>query len=161
MDYRKGEKDIGGSDGCIDFSTGDNAGLESCLKSAKIPEAYAKHCNTVSLADFTVIAAEAVMGRTSPTYNATDPFAEDTLLETFRDNFLAGRETANTCPWSVDRMPNAEDGEAAMKEVFVDHVFNASKDGWRMASAIIGAHTLGGASLENSGYDGTWSDAKD
>ena len=28
MDYRVGEEHIGGSDGCIDFSTGDNAGLE-------------------------------------------------------------------------------------------------------------------------------------
>jgi hypothetical protein len=27
MDYRVGAKDIGGSDGCVDFSSGDNAGL--------------------------------------------------------------------------------------------------------------------------------------
>jgi len=161
MDFRKGQKDIGGSDGCIDFSTGDNAGLEKCLKSAKIPEAYAKHCHTVSLADFTVIAAEAVMGRTATKYNKDDPFVKDGLLDTFRENFLAGRETANTCPWSNDRMPNAEDGLDAMKEVFVDHVFNASKDGWRMASALIGAHTIGGASLENSGYEGTWAEPAD
>lgn len=91
MDFRKGDADIGGSDGCIDFSTGDNAGLEKCLKSAKIPEAYAKHCSVVSLADFTVIAAEAVMGRTSPTYDSSDPFSEKSLLHTFRENFLAGR----------------------------------------------------------------------
>jgi hypothetical protein len=48
-----------------------------------------------------------------------------------------------------------------MKEVFYDHVFAASKDGWRLTSALIGAHTLGGASLENSGYDGAWSDVAD
>ena len=165
MDYRKGDNDgnVGGSDGCIDFSTGDNAGLENCLKHAKIPEAYAKHCDKVSLADFTVIAAEAVMGRTSPTYVATDPFAETSLLNTFRENFLAGRETANTCPWSVDRMPDAELGVDAMKEVFVDHVFNSrnTRDAWKLTSALIGAHTLGGASIENSGYEGTWSDAAD
>lgn len=161
MDYRKGEANGGGSDGCIDFSTGDNAGLESCLKSAKIPEAYAKHCDKVSLADFTVIAAEAVMGRTSPTYDSKDSFSETSLLHTFRENFLAGRETANTCPWSIDRMPDAEQGVVAMKEIFYDHVFAASKDGWRLTSALIGAHTLGGASLENSGYDGTWSDVAD
>lgn len=70
MDYRPKDQNIGGSDGCIDFSTGDNAGLENCLKSAKIPDAYANHCHKVSLADFSVIAAEAVMGRTSPTYNS-------------------------------------------------------------------------------------------
>lgn len=115
MDYRVGEENIGGSDGCIDFSTGDNAGLEQCLINAKMPAAYAKHCENVSLADFTVIAAEAVMGRTSPNYVATDPFAEDSLLYTFRENFLAGRATTTECPWSVDRMPNAEDGVDAME----------------------------------------------
>jgi len=58
-------------------------------------------------------------------------------------------------------MPNAELGVVAMKSVFYDHVFAASNDGWRLTSALIGAHTLGGASLENSGYDGTWGDAAD
>jgi hypothetical protein len=101
------------------------------------------------------------MGRTSPTYVAADPFAEDSLLYTFRENFLAGRETANTCPWSVDRMPNAELGVTAMKDVFFDHVFNSRQDAWTLTSALIGAHTLGGASLENSGYEGTWSDVAD
>lgn len=115
MDYRVGEKDIGGSDGCVDFSSGDNAGLQNCLISAKMPEAYAKHCTKVSLADFTVIAAEAVMGRTSNSYTTQDKaFGNDTLLHNFRENFLAGRETSNECPWSNDRMPNAEDGIDAM-----------------------------------------------
>jgi len=48
-----------------------------------------------------------------------------------------------------------------MKEVFFDQVFASSKDAWRHTSALIGAHTLGGASLENSGYEGTWSDVAD
>lgn len=162
MDYRVHDKvNTGGSDGCMDFSTGDNAGLENGMRNGKIPEAYEKHCGYISLADFTVIAAEAVMGRTSPTYNKENPFAEGTLLNTFRENFLAGRETTLECPWSVDRMPNPENGEDAMREVFVENVFNAAKDGWRMTTAIIGAHTLGGASLENSGYEGTWSDPED
>jgi len=161
MDYRVGDANLGGSDGCIDFSTGDNAGLESCLVNAKIPEAYVKHCEYVSLADFTVIAAEAVMGRTSPTYDPTNSFNEKSLLYTFREHFLAGRETALTCPWSVDRMPDAEKGVHAMKKVFFDNVFAKSREGWRMTSALIGAHTLGGASLTNSGYDGTWSDPAD
>lgn len=70
MDYRKDDKTgPGGSDGCIDMLDGDNAGLQKCMMDAGIPEAYAQHCHYVSLADFTVIAAEAAMGRTSPTYN--------------------------------------------------------------------------------------------
>jgi len=58
-------------------------------------------------------------------------------------------------------MPDAEEGVTVMKELFVDGVFASSRDGWRMTSALIGAHTLGAASLENSGYDGTWSDVAD
>jgi hypothetical protein len=73
---------------------GDNAGLQNCMIEAGIPEAYNQHCHYVSLADFTVIAAEAVMGRTSPNYNKDDAFADGTLLHTFRENFLAGRQTA-------------------------------------------------------------------
>ena len=30
---------------------------------------------------------------------------------------------------------------------------------WALTAAISGAHTIGGASLENSGYQGWWSDA--
>lgn len=58
-------------------------------------------------------------------------------------------------------MPDAELGVTAMKDVFFNNVFNSVRDGWRYTTALIGAHTLGGATLENSGYDGTWSDADD
>jgi hypothetical protein len=63
------------------------------LTYAGIPNVYAQHCETVSLADFVVIAAEAAMGRTSPDYNSADHFKEDGLLDTFKENFLVGRET--------------------------------------------------------------------
>jgi len=68
------------------------------LTYANIPSIYAQHCEQVSLADFVVIAAEAAMGRTSSDYNSADHFAEDTLLDTFKENFLVGRETTETCP---------------------------------------------------------------
>jgi len=45
-----------------------------------------------------VIAAEAAMGRTSPDYNKDAPFTEDNLLDTFKENFMVGRETSATCP---------------------------------------------------------------
>lgn len=96
MDYRKATG--GGSDGCVDFSDADNKGLQECLLAAEIPDIYSQNCEKVSLADFVVIAAEAAMGRTSPDYNSTDHFAEDTLLDTFKENFLVGRETSATCP---------------------------------------------------------------
>ena len=89
MDYRKAQG--GGSDGCVDFSDADNKGLQECLTDAGIPDVYAQNCDKVSLADFVVIAAEAAMGRTSPDYNSANRFAEDTLLDTFKENFLVGR----------------------------------------------------------------------
>lgn len=108
MDYRTTQG--GGSDGCVDFEDADNKGLQECLTDAGIPDVYAQNCDKVSLADFVVIAAEAAMGRTSPDYNSADHFAEDTLLDTFKNNFLVGRETSATCAESARHMPNAEVG---------------------------------------------------
>jgi len=56
-----------------------------------------------------VIAAEAAMGRTYADYRSADRFAEDTLLDTFKENFLVGRETSSTCE-SSEHMPKAEVG---------------------------------------------------
>lgn len=35
------------------------------------------------------------------------------------------------------------------------------KEAWALTTALAGAHTLGSASIENSGYEGHWSDPKD
>ena len=74
MDFRSGVG--GGSDGCVDFSDGDNAGLDVCLYRGSfgvlIADAYASYCTTVSLADFLVISAEAVIGVTRQNVLATD-----------------------------------------------------------------------------------------
>ena len=63
----------GGSDGCIHFADGDNAGLADCLIASTLPEIYkaSTYCNKVSVADFLVVAAEAVMGRTAADYDAS------------------------------------------------------------------------------------------
>ena len=74
IDFRSGVG--GGSDGCVDFSDGDNAGLDVCLYRGSfgvlIADAYASYCTTVSLADFLVISAEAVIGVTRQNVLATD-----------------------------------------------------------------------------------------
>ena len=74
-----------------------------------------------------MIAAEAAMGRTSPDYKTEDPFAEDSLLDSFRDNFLAGRETSNTCAEQKGRMPDPEDGCNALQDIFVENMFGLYK----------------------------------
>jgi hypothetical protein len=56
---------FGGSDGCFAEDTADNAGLHECLvtgtNGSKLIDVYQEFCNQVSLADFLVISAEAVM----------------------------------------------------------------------------------------------------
>ena len=74
MDYRIGATNTGGADGCMNFSDADNLGLKNCIQSFNMNSIYVNHCTKVSLADYFVIAAEAIMGRTAANYNANDRF---------------------------------------------------------------------------------------
>lgn len=152
----------GGSDGCVNFDDPDNAGLARCIITTKIEQAYQQHCDVVSLADFIVIAAEAVMGRTATGYNKDDAFATGSLLRDFRDQFKHGRETVEKCPWNHDLMPNAEKGCKHVNDFFISHIFKNT--GWadymEFTPAIQGAHTLGQAKSGDSGYSGAWTSAE-
>jgi hypothetical protein len=54
-------------------------------------------------------------------------------------------------------MPNPELGCPGLKDIFVDHIYKAQGAmAWNLTAAISGAHTLGSASIENSGYNGFW-----
>jgi len=98
MDFRRAQKKnrrgriapgqakvSGGSDGCVNFTEGDNKGLPQCLAKAGIEDIYGKWCDKVSLADFIVIAAEAVTGGLAADYDKTDMFKSGTLASKFRD----------------------------------------------------------------------------
>jgi hypothetical protein len=166
MDYRKfGKVESGGSDGCIDFEDGDNAGLQACINWGGLPTIYKDWCDRVSLADFLVLTAEAVTGSIAVDADRTNPFKEGSLLSRYRDQFRYGRKTLKECPEdpnAVEKlMPNPEHGCNDLKRIFVDHVFARSRKvnkRWTHTVAISGAHTLGGAKLENSGYSGLWGD---
>ena len=67
--WRNGPKVSGGSDGCVNFEDGDNAGLASCLAWTGINSIYEKWCDKISLADFMVLAAEAVVGALATDYD--------------------------------------------------------------------------------------------
>lgn len=69
-------------------------------------------------------------------------------------------------------MPNPEGGCHSLAEVFESHIYRSSEKqkakqakskgkmmgwSWRMTAAISGAHSIGSAKLENSGYQGAWS----
>ena len=77
----------------------------------KLPEIYEKFSSEISIADFIVIAAEAMMGRTATSYRPEpNYFDEGTLARTFLDGFKFGRKTSLTCKWSFGRMPSPENG---------------------------------------------------
>lgn len=156
MDFDGTSGSSGGSDGCLDLHDADNAGLHECLYlgefGVSINQAYQEHCKTVSLADFLVIAGEAVMHLTRQNYLQEYPKGEPI---DFKSSFRFGRTTAEECAWARGRLPNPERSCTAVKETFLERMGLS----WEEAAALTGVHTLGRAKVENSGYDGFWSDA--
>lgn len=168
MDFRVGKQRdqsdaTGGSDGCFNFNDPDNKGLKECLTKFDVVTLYNKWCHKLSLADFFVLHAEAVMGMLATDFDSTNPFKEGSLAGRFRDQFHAGRQTDESCPDNVGLMPNPEDGCKGLETVFVNNIFKrwGKWRGWRWTAAISGAHTLGSAHVQNSGYHGTWSTPED
>lgn len=146
----------GGSDGCLDLHDVDNAGIHECLYlgefGVSINQAYQEHCTRVSLADFLVIAGESVMHLARNNVLLIDPTAAPV---DFKSNFRFGRTTAEECPWALGRLPDPEKSCGEVKEVFLDRLGLS----WSETAALMGAHTLGRAKMETSGYHGFWSDS--
>jgi len=162
MDYRNNfGTESGGSDGCVNFNDADNTGLATCITTSTVSTIYQTYCDKVSLADFIVIAAEALMARTATDYNSAAPFTSGTLATKYRNRFKAGRTTQETCPDNHGLMPDANAGCSHLEEIFVNHVYagNGNDNAWKLTAAISGAHTLGSAKTENSGFNGHWSTA--
>jgi hypothetical protein len=157
MDYRIGNGH--GADGCMNFNDGDNAGLSSCVQSSGLAEVYDAVCGIVSLADFIVITGEAVTIRTAADYDATNKFVDGSLGQQFMNAFSYGRTTTETCADNLHLLPNPENGCTGLNDIFIDNIYAAAgDDAWRFTAAINGAHTIGAAHSENSGYTGFWSD---
>ena len=93
------------------------------MKRFGLPDIYKNHCDKVSLADFIVIAGEALMGRTAPDYNQDHPFADGSTAGRFIKSFRFGRKTEETCPEAVGLMPNPEDGCPGIFDVFVKNIY--------------------------------------
>jgi hypothetical protein len=106
-----------------------------------------------------VIQAEAIQGIAATGYNSSNPYASGTLLQKFRDSFKFGRTTAIDCSWNTGLMPNPTNGCLGLGEIFLKHIYSGQSNPWAMTAAISGAHTLGSATIANSGFDGFWSDS--
>jgi hypothetical protein len=165
MDFRNsdlsgnGGSTSGGSDGCINLDDEDHTGLESCIAATGLADAYEHFCTELSLPDFIVIAAEAIMGRLATDFTSTDDYFNDGKLgKRFRDNFRMGRSLSTKCSWAEGLMPNPANSCDGLESIFVDEIFKGNDEAWTLTAAISGAHTLGAAQISNSGYDGYWSD---
>lgn len=149
MDFANGQ---GGSDACTDMEDPENAGLPECLASGEhgksLQEVYNQYCLDVSLADFLVIAAEAVIASTRARHEDASPGAPHLDL---RAAFKFGRQTASSCDFAVGRLPNPERGCEAVDETFVQRM---GLD-WTQAAALMGVHTLGRAK-EQHGHSLSW-----
>jgi len=167
MDFRPNDSlNPGGSDGCLDFDEPENGGLEDCVDSdfgmagnMVLHTIYDEFCDKVSLADYVVLAAEAVMALARPSPDQV----EETKLR-FRNNFEFGRTTATSCPFTKGRLADPEKGCPGLESHFVSTVFGPftteeeEDHAWKLTAALMGTHTLGRAEKSNSGYRGWWSD---
>eukprot|EP00913_Durusdinium_trenchii_P028556 g26783.t1 len=165
MDYVK-KDGRGGSDGCLDLSearlqrgVGEGAATGTAhprpwpVVGPSDGVRYVDFCEKVSLADFVVMAANAVIKSTREEVLKKYPTRKPFDLKSV---FRYGRTTLKRCSWAVGRLPNPENSCADVKKVFVNHMGLS----WKEAAALMGVHTLGRGHKGNSGYDGWWSDSK-
>lgn len=148
----------GGTDACINFEDPDNKGLHDCLinhgefnKGNSIQDLYQEFCDEISLADFIVIVAEAVMVRLRPDFN----FNEKSSPTFAWGSFLWGRETKTSC--DPGRLPDPKDSCHAVEDNFIKKLGLS----WTESAALMGVHTLGRAQSGNSGYNGWWTSGPD
>jgi len=144
MDFNFNAEDKLGSDGCLDFTNGANAGLPdlwcddaaSCPFKALYDESYS---SIMSRADFWIAAANAVIWNSSAGNNPLDI------------PFRWGRIDSNDCPNSSSRLPEPG-GCNDVEDAFITRMGLT----WTDAVALMGAHTLGRGDADFSGHQGTW-----
>jgi len=56
-------------------------------------------------------------------------------------------------------MPNRVVGCSGLESIFYTNIYKCQTDNWDLTAAISGAHTLGQATIANSGFNGFWSSA--
>eukprot|EP00971_Amphidinium_carterae_P170854 3386153-Amphidinium_carterae.1 len=96
-------------------------------------DAYSAHCSEISLADFIVLAAEAVI-----TFSREHATGGNTDMD-LKSKFKFGRTTAARCEFAEGRLPNPEDSCDAVDATFRTRMGLS----WRRSAALMGVHSLG------------------
>ena len=134
----------GGCDGCIDETEADNAGLSRYIN-ALSPLYNENYTMDMSRADFYALAA--VVALEKATENSVDKFLGRSQLKFGRSDCssVTDEDSANTFPSAFG------DIDATLSYFATEFAFTP-----RETVALLGAHTLGRAHVENSGFEGRW-----
>jgi len=127
MDFDENASTKMGSDGCLEFSHKNNAGL-SLVWGANTPwmNLYNSGYSQMSVADFWIACAMA-------TIKIASSGAHDMM-----NTFMWGRKRASSCSGSGDRLPSGKTCQSS-KDVFITRMGLT----WKNAAALLGAHTVG------------------
>ena len=133
----------GGCDGCIDETEADNAGLSKYIDA--LSPLYENYDTRMSRADFYALAA--VVALEKATENSVDKFLGRSQLTFGRSDCssVPDEDSANTFPSALG------DIDATLSYFETEFAFTP-----RETVALLGAHTLGRAHIENSGFEGRW-----
>ncbi|XP_066925614.1 putative ascorbate peroxidase [Clytia hemisphaerica] len=141
----------GGCDGCIDHQNPSNKGLLKYTKKLDAAFDYLTS-GTMSRADFYVLAGYVALEKATEGKGGSEVFNEVPKF---------GREDCPTSPHEADGanevFPDAKWNLPEIEDFFASE-FASEKSGFTRTdvAAILGAHSLGRASVSNSGYEGKW-----
>ena len=144
---------VGGCDGCLNLDDEDNAGLEDIVTSLEAVYADNNFSELLSRADFWAYTGILAVERSVKTNNR-NCVSDDCSVTTPVFNFQYGRVDCDTAPSTDANVghPGSNLDYDGLIAYFEDNFgFNENE-----TVALMGAHTLGGASRANSGHAGSW-----
>jgi len=141
---RNNPETSGKSDGCVDLSAPDNAGLSTLID--LLAPVVNRHSLIMSRADIWNLAANTAITNSLPNRGGT-------LNIPLRYGRIDVADATSACSESDNnKLPNAELSHQHTTAVFVERMGFTQLE----ITALMGAHTLGRADADASGYDGAW-----
>jgi len=144
---------VGGCDGCLNVENEDNAGLADLVADLDTVYTDNGYNSVLSRADFWALAGIYAVEKTIELNNA-DCEEDECQVPDSGLVFQWGRVDCDTAPYTdVDvGLPSATlDYDNVMSFFATEFEFDANE-----TVALMGAHTLGRASTDNSGFSGVW-----